>query len=213
MPSHQRPKLVAREISHALRVPLENWLILGSRLREIEEVLDRLVSIYAAAGKKRPILDVPAEKGALMRPLYCFAVVTYVRCFGGGRRPPLRIDDVPRLTARNRQAHDEASRLRNKHFAHAVADEEGAQILAIPPQGIHKAGFAVHEVTLSSPNLVGLREFLGLVRKVRRFAKRKEHEVGNVLAKAILGPSSTWTKGLKNGADAINEMHKLTERK
>lgn len=202
MPSYRKPKLSALDLPHELKSAVENWLIFGARLDEVERAMKDLTAIYLTAGRKRPFLDVTEEKVALVRPLYCFAVVTYTRCFGSGRRPPLKIDDIPQLTARNRQAHDDASRLRNKHFAHAVADEEGASVLFIPRQGNLEAGFAVYGVTLATPDIVGVKSFLALVRKVRRFVARKEHEAGNALARAILGSKATWAKSLKHGAIA-----------
>lgn len=201
MPSHRRPKPRALNFAHTLKPQLEHWLILGGRLREVEQAVARVVDIYATARNGRA-LEVSIEKIPLIRPLYCFSVVTYMRCFGGGRRPPLKIEDIPQLTARDRQTHEEASRLRNKHFAHAVSDEEGASILAIPPQGNLKAGFVVFEVTIATPNVAGVKASLSLVRKVQRFVVRKEHEAGDALAQAILGPKATWAQSLERGAKA-----------
>jgi hypothetical protein len=201
MPSHRRPTPRAVEFVHGLKTPLEQWLILGARLKEVGRAVADVVDIYSGTGKGRD-LKVSNDKVALVRPLYCFSVVTYIRCFGGGRRPPLKIEEIPQLTARDRKTHEEASRLRNKHYAHAVADEEGASILITQSQGALKSGFVTYDVTIATPNVAEVRAFLSLVRKVSRFVLRKEHESGNALAQAVIGPKATWTKCLKHGAAA-----------
>lgn len=206
MPSKRITKPRALGFEHPLKAPLERWLLLSNRLAEVGESLVQLDELFSGAKKHRKDIDMPSEAVRQIRPLYCFAVVTYVRCFGGGRRQPLQISDVPQLTVRDLQTHEDVRTLRNHHFAHAVLDEEGAHIIAIPPQAGLKGGFVVHDIVLASAGAKDIRAFLKLVRKVRRFVKSKGAQAGDDLARAIFGPGATWATCLENGV-AIKGRH------
>lgn len=203
MPTKRTVKFRAFEFDHPLKPSLERWILLDSRLAEVEKSLALLLGHYTAASWRGKFINMSDGGQELMRPLYCFAVVTYVRCFGGGRRQPLRISDVPRLSTRDLHIHEDVRTLRNHHFAHAVADEEGAHLLAVPQQSRIGPGFALYNVVLAGPGLSRLRAFLSLVRKVRRYVKTKEEQAGNQIAMSIFGPKATWRACLANGAEIM----------
>lgn len=192
-------KPTALEFEHPLKASLERWLLLEGRLSEVERALLLLIENFDSATKVGPEIEMLPDKSSLVRPLYCFAVVTYMRCFGGGRRAPLKIDEVPNISERNRKVHEDIRLLRNHHYAHAVSDEEGAHVLAIPLQPGIRAGFAVFEVVLAGPSEPDLKAFIALVRKIRRFVRVQEREVGNRLARATFGPTAKWVTCLRNG--------------
>lgn len=201
----RRRKPTAIEFEHPLKPPLERWLLLNARLREVETALEHVIGYMGSVRQSKKVTEDPIEGHELVRPLLCFAIVTYVRCFGGGRRPPLRLTDVPRLTERDRQIHGTVRELRNQHFAHAVSDDEGAHIIAVPPQSGHDGGFSAFSIVLLSMNKPELRAFLRLVRKVRRFVEGMESRDGDRLSRALFGATATWAACLENGSRISKE--------
>ena len=168
MPRQKLPKPAAQEFEHQLKPELERWLILAARLREVREALTHVSELFVKGGPRRKKMLLQGKEIRLVRALYCFAVVTYIRCFATGRRRGLKISDVHGLSARDLETHEDIHVLRNKHFAHPVADEEGASILIIQPRGSRGAGFAVASSVLASSSPEDVRRFTSLVRRVAR---------------------------------------------
>jgi hypothetical protein len=187
MPGRQSRKPTALSFEHRLKPELERWLILAARLKEVREALSFVTELLAKGSSRRKEIELDGKDIQLVRGLYCFAVVTYIRCFATGRRRGLNIADVNGLTPIDLETHAAIHMLRNRHFAHPVADEEGASVLIVQSRGSRHAGFAVFNVVLASSSSGDVRRFTALVRKVARYVELKENAAGDALAQATFG--------------------------
>lgn len=185
------------EFSHKRKGELEGWLMIDGRLDEVCEALDALTVILR--DWSRQTVSPPLAEGVAIqiRSLYCFAAITYIRCFSSGRRPRLDIAQVRTVTAKDRELHEDIRTMRNQYLAHAVADEEGAHVyLHAKPEERKPTGFLVLAVALASDGRPAIRRFAALSRKVRAFVRRCVASAGNDIARAFLGPGATWAKYL-----------------
>ena len=183
--------------SHPRKAEIEELLITDGRLQEVEDALKQFLKL--AANRKRQ-WETFTPESLYDRSLYCFAVITYSRCFASGRRKKLEIGDVGNLTDRDRELHESIRRLRNQYFAHAVADEEGAHVfLSTKPTEDKLSGFTVMHVVLVGDNNTTARRFLSLVRKIRAYLAKRISNVGDEMAKVFFGKSATWRKCAPKG--------------
>ncbi len=179
---------------HQRERELANWLTLEHRLAEVEKALEMLLPLLAQA-EPASAKGKEADASLLVRSLYCFAVVTYVRCFNSGRRQRLKIDDMTGVGRRQRELHDSIVATRNRHLAHAVDDEEETYIfLCRDPGKIELKGFHVLSVVLASDSLVTARRFLALVRRIRRYTNREASRVGDEVARTFFRRNAKWSK-------------------
>lgn len=199
MPRHQSPKPAALLFEHQLKPELERWLILAARLKEVCQALTSVTELLVRGGSRRTEIALGERDIQLVRSLYCFAVITYIRCFATGRRRGLNISDVRGLSPQNLETHEDVRTLRNHHFAHPVADEEEALVLIVRPHGSRRAGFRVFDTVLASSSSSDVRRFASLVRKVARHVELKEHLTGDALAQAIFGAQARWRDCLRIG--------------
>jgi hypothetical protein len=184
---------------------LERWILTSARLSEVLESLGQVLQILVRNGSRRREVAVDAKDIRLVRALYCFAVVTYMRCFTTGRRESLTIEEVRAVTPRDLALHEKIRRLRNKHFAHAVDDEEGATVLVVKKDAASRVvGFHIFSVVLASDTAPEVRRFMVLARKVARHASRNETVAGNALAAAVFGKGKRWKELLRVGEHITN---------
>jgi hypothetical protein len=191
----RKPAGTLFEFQHKRKAELEAWLVTEARLNEVCEALAELKSIMAA--NPRTAVSPPLQPGFALRirSLYCFAAITYIRCFSTGRRASLSIAEVQNLTPRNRALHESVRLMRNQHLAHAVADNEGSYVyLHAKPHEKSPSRFNVINVVLVSGNLAEIRQFLSLVKKVRTFVRTQAEHAGNEVARSVFGSRATWAK-------------------
>lgn len=176
------------EFEHPKKIELEEWLVVEDRLKEVTESLE---SVHKKMGRSRKIRRV--KEPTSVRPEYCFAVVTYMRCFAHGRNRRLSIDKIPGLTRTNAETHDGIRDLRNRFFAHAVDDHEGATVYLFAEPGQKRiSGLTSLHIVLSSDSLQGVRNFMNLLAKVRLFVSLQINRVGDEIAQTYFGGGSTW---------------------
>jgi len=188
------------EFSHRRKAEVQELLINDDRLREVEHALKEFLKCISTEQHSRE----SHLKSLYARCLYCFATVTYSRCFSSGRRKKLRIGDVAALTDRDRELHENVRRLRNQFFAHAVSDEEDARVL-LHAKGLSEEpnGFVVMQVVLMGDGHETAQQFLSLVRKVRAHLASRISEAGDEMAKAFFGPDATWAKCAPRGKAGV----------
>jgi hypothetical protein len=185
----KRPPYSIAEFDDPHKRELEEWLVLDHRLREVEEAL---WLVHGSLGRSRKSKVVPAGSTISTRSHYCFAAITYMRCFSSGRYRRLHIEAIPGLTATNLETHTAIREIRNTFFAHAVADQEGEHVYLHAPAGGGVNGFATLSVVLLCDSKATVRNFLNLVAKVRKFVSRRTAEVGDKIAKRFFGSSASW---------------------
>ena len=185
----KRSQARIREFDDPRKRELEGWLVIDHRLREVEEALER---VHKSLGKARKVRRDIAGASGTTRSDYCFAAVTYMRCFSPGRHRRLSINDIPRLTAKNLKTHTDIRELRNTFFAHAVADQEGEHVYLRSLPGKPIDGFAVISVVLLCDTKQGVRGFMNLVAKVRKYVQAQATNVGDKMAARFFGAGASW---------------------
>jgi hypothetical protein len=179
---------------HPSQDALAAMLTVYGRLAEVEAAFDRLLEVEGVMGPQGNVDGQPYDS-LLARSLYCFGVVTYMRCFTTGKRPTLRIEDVEGVTRRQLQLHASMRQLRNQHLAHAVCEEEAAHIYLVHSERHGRiASFHVLNAVLSSGGVGEARRMVSLVRMVRKHVQRRICKLGDDVAKDFFGPTATWRK-------------------
>lgn len=185
------------QFSHSRKSEVEELLVIDDRLREVEAALKHFLKMAPAQHS-----STNERKSTISRSLYCFAAITYARCFSSGRRRTLKIDDFFTLSDGDRKLHEEIRQLRNQFFAHAVsADQEDAYLFLHASDGEgDPSGFVIAQVVMVGDNNETVREFLSLVEKVRSHLAVQIAEVGDQVAVACFGPGATWEKYAPKGS-------------
>jgi hypothetical protein len=182
------------DFKHPEKDVLADLSIIDGRLAEVEQALERL---FLALGHLTPI-ETPGDHAfdaVLVRSLYCFAVVTYIRCFNSGKRLTLRISDIEGLTQSQVNIHERLRGIRNQHLAHAVSAEEVAHIYVVTAVGTgNPIGFHVQNGVLASDGERDVERMLALVKKVRKHVHKRAFKLGDEIARAVLGPKARWKK-------------------
>jgi hypothetical protein len=187
----KKRKDILFEFQHKRKAELEAWLVMEARLDEVIEALETLPERLTWSPKTRTSPPLPTGHSIRVRSLYCFAAVTYIRCFATGRRSRLGISQVPNVTAKDLVLHESIRLMRNQHLAHAVADEEGAHIyLHAKPHERAPSRFNVFNVILASENKATIRRFAVLAKKVRAFVRTRIAAAGDEIAQSFFGSQS-----------------------
>lgn len=183
--------------THHRKAEVEELLITDGRLEEVQDALRQFLKLVP---NREQHWESEQPDSLYPRSLYCFAAITYARCFASGRRKKLEIDDIVSLTQKDRELHESVRRLRNQYFAHAVADEEGAHVLLYAKPGEKDpSGFTVMQVVLMGDSNSTARRFLSLVGKIRKHVQLRIADAGDEIAKAHFGASATWQKYAPKG--------------
>lgn len=191
MPKHDFfPRL--QPFYHPRERDLARWITLDGRLSEVEASLALLLTNLDVM-PSGPTHVKDGGPSILVRSLYCFAVVTYVRCFNTGRRLQLKIQDIPGLGRRQIELHNELVAVRNRHLAHAVSNEEEAYIFLLREKGkVELKGFHVFHSVLASDSPATIRRFIALVKRVRRFVYATVCQVGDEVARTYFSERAKW---------------------
>lgn len=177
---------------HPRERELARWITLDGRLSEVEASLEVLLTKLDAM-PSGPAHVKDGGPSILVRSLYCFAVVTYVRCFNKGRRLQLKIQDIPGLGRRQVELHNELVAVRNQHLAHAVSNEEEAYIFLLRDKGeVELKGFHVLHSVLASDSPATIRRFIALVKRVRKHVFATVCEVGDEVARTFFSQRAKW---------------------
>lgn len=132
------------------------------------------------------------ESGVVASALYTQALVSYVRCFTSGRRKGL---DTAIFSGREdlRTAHNEFKDIRDKHVAHPVGKLEhwGILVAAKDPNS-PAVGLGLQNWFYVGAPLAELKAFLKLISFVEKHLDQEVKRIGDLLAKAIVGPNATW---------------------
>ncbi|RYX80152.1 hypothetical protein EON83_29855 [bacterium] len=182
------------DFKHPSKEALAELSILDGRLVEVEQALERLLP---ALGHLTPVGKSGGDKfdALLVRSLYCFAVVTYIRCFNSGKRLTLKISEIKGLTQNQLIFHERLRGIRNQHLAHAVSEEEAAHIYVIADAGTKcPIGFRVQNGVLASDGERDVKRMIALVKKVRKHVHMRSFQFGDEIAKAVFGPKAKWKK-------------------
>ena len=191
MPKHDFfPRL--QPFRHPRERELARWITMDGRLSEVEASLELLLTNLDAM-PPGPTHVKDGGPSILVRSLYCFAVITYVRCFNKGRRLQLKIQDIPGLGRRQVELHGELVAVRNQHLAHAVSNEEEAYIFLRRDKGkVELKGFHVLHTVLASDNSAKIRRFIALVKRVRRYVFATVCQVGDEVARTFFSQRAKW---------------------
>jgi len=168
--------------SHPLKEELERFLSLQGDLRRAKNAIQFLIG-------QPPLFQ---ESGVVASALYTQALVSYVRCFTSGRRKGLTLEifaGKPELLVK----HQDIKGIRDKHVAHPVDNLERWDVLVAARGETGKAvGLGIHSWFFVSAATDELRSFLQLIMFVERWIKSRIQEVGDSLAKVVIGPRATW---------------------
>jgi hypothetical protein len=141
------------------------------------------------------------------------ALISYMRCFGGGKRKGLKREiytSKPELL----EIHDKMKKLRDQHIAHSAGPHEHLN-LVVAAESPHSAavGIGVYTFFLAADNPKSLREFLRLVNFAERYVSAEVTRIGNAMAKDLIGSRATWKKALQSFYEQINSEQLYSPRK
>jgi hypothetical protein len=141
------------------------------------------------------------------------ALISYMRCFGGGKRKGLKREiytSRPELL----EIHDKMKKLRDQHIAHSAGPHEHLN-LVVAAESPHSAavGIGVYTFFLAADNPKSLREFLRLVNFAEKYVSAEVTRIGNAMAKDLIGPKATWKKALQSFYEQINSEQLYSPRK
>lgn len=141
------------------------------------------------------------------------ALISYMRCFGGGKRKGLKREiyaSKPELL----DIHDKMKKLRDRHIAHSAGPHEHLNLLVAAESPYSAAmGIGVYTFFLAADNPTSLREFLKLVIFAEKYVSAEVTRIGNSIAKDVIGPKATWKKALKSFYEQISNDQLYTPRK
>lgn len=116
-------------------------------LASVTSVIDDLELVVNYTLELKKALIVIPHNNVIIAGLYTSALVTYCRCFGKGKREPLKVDVFDDLPTEAMDAHNYFKDMRDKHIAHSVNKCEHVQVgvMLVPeelgPKGILGHGF------------------------------------------------------------------------
>jgi hypothetical protein len=133
------------------------------------------------------------------------ALVSYVRCFSTGRRSALS-KTLFEGDQKLEQAHEEFKRIRDQHVAHPAGKHEHNELLIAakspdsPARGIGSYNFFFAGLAEKD-----LRRFLKLLRFVAKKVEIEEKQLGDKLARDVMGPKATYARAQRAFASAIHD--------
>ncbi len=132
------------------------------------------------------------------------ALISYIRCFGGGKRKGLKREiyaSRPELLA----IHDEMKKLRDQHIAHSAGPHEHLNLI-VAAESPHSAvvGIGVYTFFLAADNPKSLKGFLRLIKFAEKYVSGEITRIGNSMAKDLIGPKATWKKALQSFYEQVN---------
>ena len=131
--------------------------------------------------------------------------MSYVRCFATGRRSALT-RAVFAIDPEMEKQHEEFKNIRDQHVAHPVGRHEHNElIVAAKSAGSAAKGIGSYNFFLAGLTAKDLRRLLKLVRFVDRLAQEEEANLGNELAREMMGHKATYTKAKRAFALLIHE--------
>lgn len=141
------------------------------------------------------------------------ALVSYVRCFSTGRRSALN-REIFAGQAELESMHEEFKKVRDQHVAHSAGKHEHNELLiAAKSRDSVACGIGSYNFFFSGFIEKDLRRFLKLLRFVEKMVAAEEKQLGDELARDIMGPNATYAKAQKAFAKAIhNEQLYPTKR-
>ena len=173
---------------HPLRTELEHLLSVQGDIHRAKEALSFLDA--------HPRLFM--ESGVIAGALFTQALVSYVRCFTSGRRKALDsaiFDSTPELL----KLHQEFKELRDRHVAHPVSAHEHVAILvAAEDEKSPGVGLGVRAWFYMGLAPTDAKKFMKLITFVDRHVKSRVVEVGNQLARKVMGEKATWRSAQKS---------------
>lgn len=172
---------------HQLKSELEHLLSIEGDVCRAKEALSFLHA--------QPSLFM--ESGVIAGALFTQALVSYVRCFTSGRRKALDtaiFNSTPELL----RIHQEFKELRDRHVAHPVSAHEHVAILvAAEDENSLGIGLGVRAWFYMGLARADVKKFMKLVTFVERHVKSRVTEVGNQLARDVMGKGATWRSAQK----------------
>lgn len=133
------------------------------------------------------------------------ALVSYVRCFSTGRRSAL----TKAIFAGDQQlesAHEEFKKVRDQHVAHPAGKHEHNELLIAaksPDSAAH--GIGSYNFFFAGFAEKDLRRFLKLLRFVAKKVEVEEKQLGDEMARDIMGPKATFSKAKRAFTSVIHD--------
>lgn len=133
------------------------------------------------------------------------ALVSYVRCFSTGRRSGLT-KDVFAGDQTLEQTHEEFKKVRDQHVAHPAGKHEHNELLIAAKSAFSAArGIGSYNFFFAGFSEKDLRRFLKLVRFVAKKVELEEEQLGDEMARAVIGPKATYAKAQRAFASVIHD--------
>jgi hypothetical protein len=146
------------------------------------------------------------ESSTLAHALYTQALVSYVRCFSSGRRRALKksvFSDRPELS----ELHDRLKTIRDRHLSHPVDKLELCGVyVAATSENSSALGIGVEHWFFFSSGPKELKQFIRLVRFVRKNVKEEIQSIGDEIARDIMGSKYTWRRANNAFYKALHKM-------
>ena len=118
-------------------------------LADLGAVTQDIKFVMGCCQRLLTLLAAPEDNGVLVQALFTAALVTYARCFNGGKRSALKVKDLAKLGLDGdvRGFHEQLLAMRSKHIAHSVNPFEmitvGAVLSPIDAESRKVEGIAV----------------------------------------------------------------------
>lgn len=133
------------------------------------------------------------------------ALVSYVRCFSTGRRSALSKAIFAGDQALE-QAHEDFKKVRDQHVAHPAGKHEHNELLIAAKSATSAArGIGSYNFSFAGFAEKDLRRLLKLLRFVAKKVELEEKQLGDELARAVMGPKATYAKARRAFASAIHD--------
>ncbi|MBL8570944.1 MAG: hypothetical protein JNK84_17885 [Phreatobacter sp.] len=118
----------------------------AKELAELRAVANDIMFANRCCFRLDKLLLEPEEKrdDTILRALWSAALVSYFRCFSGGKRLALRAEILKELPGEPLEFHAQLNEIRNKHIAHSVNVQEEMTVAVDVQPG---AGIGVVQLT------------------------------------------------------------------
>lgn len=195
--------ITAWNFSHPEKIVLEELLLVKDDLLRAKQCIQLCLG--------PPYLA--SHAGIFAMAVNTQALISYMRCFGGGKRKGLNRNiytSKPELLV----IHDNIKKLRDQHIAHSAGPHEHLNLLVAAESPYSAAvGIGIYSFFLAADNPKSLREFLRLVRFAEKHVTSEITRIGNAIAKDVIGPKATWKKAIQGFYEQINSDQLYTPRK
>ena len=181
-------------------MPVSTWNFKHPQKADLEGLLLVKADLHRAKQCIQLCLGPPylaSHAGLFAMAVNTQALISYARCFGGGKKRKGLNREIYSSTPELLAIHDEMKKLRDQHIAHSSGPHEHINLIVAADSAYKPAlGIGIYEFFLAADNPTSLRKFLKLVNFAESYVSKEITRIGNIVAKDVMGSKATWKKAL-----------------